>query len=58
MDQSAPESKVHGANMGLTWVLSAPNGPYVDPMYLAIRVHCDFEYQILTSFIDFNYILP
>ena len=32
-----PESKVHGANMGPTWVLSAPEGPHVDPMNLAIR---------------------
>ena len=33
-----PDSKVHGANMGSTWVLSAPDGPYVGPMNLAIRV--------------------
>ena len=33
-----PESKVHGANMGPTCVLSAPNGPHVGPMNLAIRV--------------------
>ena len=26
-----PESKVHGANMGPTWVLSAPDGPHVGP---------------------------
>ena len=32
-----PDSKVHGANMGLTWVLSAPDGPHVGPMNLAIR---------------------
>ena len=32
-----PDSKVHGANMGPTWVLSAPDGPHVDPMNLAIR---------------------
>ena len=32
-----PYSKVHGANMGLTWVLSAPDGPHVGPMNLAIR---------------------
>ena len=24
-----PDSKVHGANMGPTWVLSAPDGPHV-----------------------------
>ena len=26
-----PDSKVHGANMGPTWVLSAPDGPHVSP---------------------------
>ena len=33
----SPDSKVHGANMGRTWVLSAPDGPYVGPMNLAIK---------------------
>ena len=32
-----PYSKVHGAIMGPTWVLSAPGGPHVDLMNLAIR---------------------
>ena len=32
-------SKVHGANTGPTWVLSAPCGPHVRPMNLAIRVY-------------------
>ena len=32
-----PDSKVHGANMGPTWVLLAPDGPHVGPMNLAIR---------------------
>ena len=27
-----------GANMGPTWVLSAPDGPHIGPMNLAIRV--------------------
>ena len=31
-----PDSKVHAANMGPTWVLSAPDGPQVGPMNLAI----------------------
>ena len=31
------DSKVHGTNMGATWVLSAPDGPHVGPMNLAIR---------------------
>ena len=33
-----PDSKVHGANMGPIWVLSAPDGPHIGPMNLAIRV--------------------
>ena len=33
-----PDSKVHEANMGPTWVLSAREGPQVGPMNLAIRV--------------------
>ena len=33
-----PDSKVHGANMGPTWVLSAPDGPMLAPRTLiAIR---------------------
>ena len=35
---SYPDSKVHGANMVPTWVLSAPDGSHVGPMNLAIRV--------------------
>ena len=42
--QSNPDSKVHGANMGPSWVLSAPVGPHIGPMNLAIKevlaVHC------------------
>ena len=37
-DYGFPDSKVHGANMGPTWVLSAPDGPHVGPMNLAIGV--------------------
>ena len=33
-----PDSKVHGANMGPTWVLSAPDGPHVVPVNLIFRV--------------------
>ena len=33
-----PDSEVHGANMGPTWVLSAPDGPHVGPVNLAIGV--------------------
>ena len=32
-----PESKVHGDNMGPTWVPPAPDGPHVGPMNLVIR---------------------
>ena len=31
-----PNNKVHGANMGSTWVLLAPDGRHVGPMNLAI----------------------
>ena len=31
-----PDRKVHGANMGPTWVLSAPDGPHVVPINFAI----------------------
>ena len=34
------DSKVHGPNMGPTWVLSAPYGPHVGPMNFAIIVFC------------------
>ena len=27
-----PDSKVPGANMGLTWILSDPDGPHAGPM--------------------------
>ena len=36
-----PDSKVHGANMGPTCVLSAPDGPHVGPINLAIRERYD-----------------
>ena len=32
------DRKVHEANMRPTWVLSAPDGPHVDPMNFDIRV--------------------
>ena len=31
-----PDGKGHGPNMGPTWALSAPDGPHVGPMNLAI----------------------
>ena len=36
-NQHGPDNKVHGANMGPTWVLSAPDGPHVGPMNLSFR---------------------
>ena len=33
----APDSKVHGANMGPAWILPDADGPHVGPMSLAIR---------------------
>ena len=35
---TSPDSKVRGANMGPGWVLSAPDGPHIGPMNLAITV--------------------
>ena len=35
--QKNPDSKVHGAVMGPTWVLSATDGTHVGPMNFAIR---------------------
>ena len=35
--KNIPDSKVHGAKLGPTWVLSAPDGPHVGPMNLALR---------------------
>ena len=37
LDSIIPDSNVYGANMEPTWVLSAPGGPHVGPMNLAIR---------------------
>ena len=38
-----PDSKVHVANTGPTWALSAPDGPQVGPINLAIRDVCYLE---------------
>ena len=37
------DSKVHRANMGPTWVLSAPDEPHVSPINLAIGVDISNE---------------
>ena len=49
-----PDSKVHGANMGPTWVLSAPDGPHVGPMNLAIRGSVEYS----SSGVDYLKRLP
>ena len=41
-NKGTPDNKVHGANMGPTWALSAPDGPHVGLMNLAIR-NCFLE---------------
>ena len=41
-----PDSKVHVANMGPTWVMSAPDEPYVSPMNLAIRDASEHVYTL------------
>ena len=43
--KAIPDSKVHGVNMGPTWVMSAPGGPHISPVILAIREYDDFNYQ-------------
>ena len=60
-----PDSKVHGANMGSTWGLSAPDGSHVGPMNLAIRVgnqqaqcwlyNVDMNCQRFLGLRDFDY---
>ena len=40
-----PDNKVHGAYLGPTWVLSAPDGPHVGPMNLAIRGHFQIHFR-------------
>ena len=40
-----PDSKVHGASMGATWVLSAPDGPHVGFMgFLHQTTYCKSAY--------------
>ena len=40
-----PDSKVHGANMGPTWVLSAPDGPH-ELCYQGIRVTLPMQIKV------------
>ena len=44
-----PDRKVHGAIMGLIWVLSAPDGPHVGPMNLDVSVVYGKLWRILWS---------
>ena len=45
-----PDSKVHEANIGLTWVLSVPDGPHLAPMNLTVwsisinTAHCKVRF--------------
>ena len=40
-DETDPDSKVHGANMGPIWGRQDPGGPHVGPMNFAIwGIHC------------------
>ena len=52
---SHPDSKVHGANMGPTWLLSAPDGPHVGPMNLAIRANTCETTQTNTDTVECCY---
>ena len=45
--QNIPDSKVQGANMGLTWVLSAPGGPHIGPINLAIGDSIELGMQLV-----------
>ena len=53
-----PDSKVHGTNMGPTWVLSAPDGPHVGPMNLAIREDKEVTSVYPKNFHDSSDICP
>ena len=50
--RTIPDSKVHGANMGPTRVLSAPDGPHVGPMNLAMRDDAATKGDILVSHVE------
>ena len=41
--ECCPDSKVHGANMGLIWGRQDPGGPHVGPINLAIWVGLEFD---------------
>ena len=45
-NQAYPDSKIHGTNMGPTWIMSAPDGPHLGPMNLAIRVANEISWKM------------
>ena len=53
-DSNEPDSKDRGANMGPTWGLQDPGGPYVGHMSLAIRGvnHFDIYSSIISVHIE------
>ena len=51
----SPDSKVHGDNMGPTWVLPAPDGPHVGHMNLGIRVIMQYHKCIPVSIMSFGW---
>ena len=61
-----PDNKVHGANIGPTWVLSAQDGPHVGPMNLVIRdiyfvypcVWLSVGFSVRSCCIFFKWIFP
>ena len=42
------DSKVDGANMGPTWILLAPDEPYVGPINLATRAMSHLSCEVKT----------
>ena len=48
------DSKVHGANMGPTWVMSAPCWPHVGPMKLVISEVMDTGYSLVCEHFLWN----
>ena len=52
-DSIIPDSKVHGANKGPTWVLSAPDGPMLAPWTLLsgiwVVIYCQISQNITPS---------
>ena len=53
-----PDSKVHGTNMGPIWVLSAPDGPHIGPMNLAIRDDIESTFMWITAVVSDTDFLP